>query len=420
MGAVVALAVSSSVAHELPETFGVALRDGAVEGVVTSRGIVPSASGDLTCRQWFGLAAVERPTLLPLSDGAWLFATSRGAFRGTTDGCRWQPEPTLEGTVLTGVQPVVLQSLGLVGVGVGSGVLDGVVGIDAEGRGTLLVPSGDDEFVASVFATSDASAYVLWVRISSETGRPAYRLTQWQLDVASSAEIADLGEVPFGEDDVRVLLAGVAADGTPLLEVTRYEVTGLPAVLIGDDGAGWTERWSSTPPLFAVLAPDATLWLGSEAGLFRTDGGSVELVSDAFPIASLRWSGDAVYAGSRYPLGPMVAVWRPEASAWQRLSEFTDVTPTSTCEVPEDLAEVCGDEWADWEVDVVPIAVAPTDGGVVTDAGLGADAGAATAGSADGCAASAASGAPPRGLWALLLGLLLAGRARYASGRIAA
>lgn len=407
----------SLLAHELPETFGVALRDGEVEGVVTSRGIVPSASSELTCRQWFGLAAVERPALIPLVDGAWLFATSRGAFRGTTDGCAWEEEPSFEGTVLTGVVPRAMPRIDAVAIGVGSGVLDGVIGVSPEGLGTLLVPSAADEFVASVYPSGEASAYVLWVRIDEVSGRPAYRLSEWTLNGGSSTALRELGEVPFTDDDVRVLLAGVDTTGEPLLEVTRYEVTGLPALLLGRDGSTWRERWSSVGPLFSVRSPDETLWLGSEEGLFREEGAGVVEVSSAFPIASMRWSDDALYAGSRYPLGPMVAVWREDDGVWDRVREFLDVTPSSSCATPEDLPEACREEWADWALDIVPILEEEADAGA--DAGETPEDAPTPGGNTEGCA-TARGGAPSP--WGALgaLGLVLGLRRRAARSRVRA
>lgn len=372
--------------HELPQTRGIVVDgSGELAAVVTSRGVVVPRGNDawaIVCRHWFEVAAVEVPTALSRGEELW-FATSRGAWRGGADGCGWARDAVWADTVLTGLREVRGVD-GVRAVGVASGANDGAVRVDEDWAPRVVVPSGAERFVASVAMDADGAMFVLFVGLDPDTGRPSYDLV-WRPAGGDDAPTRDLGNVPLGEDDVRVLLAGVDHVGRGVLVTTRYEETGRPAGIVAVDPDGQRQPLGELPGPITLARHNERTWLGSEAGLFTLLEGTLELRSDAWPVHALVAGGDVLYGGSAYPLGPMVARWD---DGWVDATPFEAVRAAVACDTPAGLVAVCRADWEDWQLDV-PAAAPGSDAGG-DDAGL--DAG-ATDGNADGGeSAPAASG----------------------------
>lgn len=364
-------------AHEAPQVRSIALRDGQVDGVVTSRGVVvgpglrsPTEATWLTCRQWFGLTSAEAPTLLGIDGALWL-TTSRGAFEGDAAGCGWRAEPRYEGAALTGVRSLYAASERDVAFGVSAGALDGAIALGSDGSPRVLRASEASRFVLSIAPRAAGELFALLVELDPETNRPRYTL-----EVVRDDGIEVWGEIALQDDDVRMLLVGATPGGDALLEVSRYESTGRPDALVRVDEAGARHELSELDGPIVALRDGERTWIGDEGGLGVVTRDAYERVSAAFPVRALAPGDEGLLAGSAYPLGPMLARWD---GAWTSLAGFDSVVGIAPCAQP-DLASRCAEEWADWQRDVV--AATQGDEGSGDDAGR--DAGSGEGGAADG------------------------------------
>jgi hypothetical protein len=373
-------------AHDPPLGTGV-FRAGKRLLIRTNRGLISSADGvadfRLLCNEALGISTTEVPSILPRADGQWLIGTSRGLFLASDDLCSISTvAPLVSCPVPALAQDPAHAATIYASTSSTTAANDLYTSTD---NGTTFAARGAQ--MQGAFYTHLLVSPVTAQRLFATLKRQRSDGKTFDVFFAISNDAGDsFSEVPFalGANEYAIDLLGAHPTSSNIVFGAAHAYLGtkyLDRLLVStDSGSTWTNPLSlPTVDAFAVQATGGTMWLGSVAGLWRSNDNAQTFTQvQQHPIYCLSATDDQLYVCDGSSITGGLSVSNDQGETLTPIMRFSQVTGPAYCSETADVSRLCASAWSDWQRELTPT---PVDAGAPDASVVSGDAAAGTGGS---------------------------------------